>query len=281
MPGRSLSGAEAARPLCLLRNPRSVPRSHRSGASSIAILPIAPSEKKRLEIRRGYARAQCYVRARPAPPSSSYVTDNMSFTGTQDKCFACEKTVHFIDLLTADGVIYHKTCFKCSHCKGILSMCSYSSMDGVLYCKTHFEQLFKETGSFSKKFTPGNKSGDKNELSRAPSKLSAAFSGTQDKCAACTKTVYPLEKMTLEGDAYHKSCFKCSHGGCILTTSSYAALNGVLYCKIHFQQLFMEKGSYSHMKKKSPSQEVLPDLVAAAAAEEQPAAEAAPPQDEE
>lgn len=190
----------------------------------------------------------------------------MSFTGTQDKCFACDKTVHFIDLLTADGVIYHKTCFKCSHCKGILSMCSYSSMDGVLYCKTHFEQLFKETGSFSKKFTPGTKS-DRGELSRAPSKLSSIFSGTQDKCTACTKTVYPLEKMTLEGEAYHKSCFKCSHGGCILTTSSYAALNGVLYCKIHFGQLFMEKGSYSHMKKKSDSQEVLPDVTA----EEQPA----------
>jgi hypothetical protein len=47
----------------------------------------------------------------------------MSFTGTQDKCNACDKTVHFIDLLTADGVIYHKTCFKCSHCKGILSVC--------------------------------------------------------------------------------------------------------------------------------------------------------------
>jgi hypothetical protein len=51
----------------------------------------------------------------------------MSFTGTQDKCTACEKTVHFIDLLTADGVPYHKTCFKCSHCKGILSVraCCY------------------------------------------------------------------------------------------------------------------------------------------------------------
>ncbi|XP_051218410.1 LIM domain-containing protein PLIM2b [Lolium perenne] len=200
----------------------------------------------------------------------------MSFTGTQDKCTACDKTVHFIDLLTADGVIYHKTCFKCSHCKGILSMCSYSSMDGVLYCKTHFEQLFKETGSFSKKFTPGNRSCDK-ELSRAPSKLSSIFSGTQDKCTACQKTVYPLEKMTLEGEAYHKGCFKCSHGGCILTTSSYAALNGVLYCKIHFGQLFMEKGSYSHMKKKSSSHEVLPDLVA----EEQPAAPEAPAQDGE
>ncbi|CAL9176013.1 unnamed protein product [Musa hybrid cultivar] len=75
----------------------------------------------------------------------------MSFTGTQDKCNACNETVHFIDLLTADGVPYHKTCFKCSHCKGTLSMCSYSFMDGILYCKPHFEQLFKETGSFTKK----------------------------------------------------------------------------------------------------------------------------------
>lgn len=31
-------------------------------------------------------------------------------------------------------------------------MNNYSSMDGVLYCKPHFEQLFKETGSFSKNF---------------------------------------------------------------------------------------------------------------------------------
>jgi hypothetical protein len=31
---------------------------------------------------------------------------------------------------------------------------------------------------------------------RATSKLSSAFSGTQDKCATCQKTVYPLEKVT-------------------------------------------------------------------------------------
>ncbi|KAG4911784.1 hypothetical protein JHK82_052384 [Glycine max] len=29
---------------------------------------------------------------------------------------------------------------------------NYSSMEGVLYCKPHFEQLFKESGFFSKKF---------------------------------------------------------------------------------------------------------------------------------
>ena len=34
----------------------------------------------------------------------------------------------------------------------ILQMSNYSSMDGVLYCKPHFEQLFKESGNFSKNF---------------------------------------------------------------------------------------------------------------------------------
>ncbi|CAK9180062.1 unnamed protein product [Ilex paraguariensis] len=154
----------------------------------------------------------------------------MSFTGTLDKCKACDKTVYFVDLLSADGTTYHKSCFKCSHCKGTL-------------------------------------------VTRAPSKLSALFSGTLDKCSACNKTVYPLEKdnrithilhtqtnnnptmdpisiqVTMEEESYHKTCFKCAHGGCPLTHSSYAALDGILYCKHHFAQLFMEKGNYQHVLK--------------------------------
>ncbi|XP_009629647.1 LIM domain-containing protein PLIM2c-like isoform X2 [Nicotiana tomentosiformis] len=172
----------------------------------------------------------------------------MAFTGTLDKCKACDKTVYFVDLLSADGATFHKSCFKCSHCKGTLVMSNYSSMDGVLYCKTHFEQLFKESGNFSKNFqTASAKPERENSLTRAPSKLSALFSGTQDKCAACNKTVYPLEKVTMEGEAFHKSCFKCAHGGCPLTHATYAALDGVLYCKHHFAQLFMEKGNYQHV----------------------------------
>ncbi|XP_047337575.1 LIM domain-containing protein PLIM2b-like [Impatiens glandulifera] len=170
----------------------------------------------------------------------------MSFTGTTDKCKACDKTVYFVDLLSADGVTYHKSCFKCSHCKGTLVMSNYSSMDGVLYCKTHFEQLFKESGNFSKNFQ-GGKQERENSITRGPTKVSSMFSGTQDKCPTCTKTVYPFEKVTMEGESYHKSCFKCAHGGCPLSASSYAALNGVLYCKHHFAQLFLEKGSYSHV----------------------------------
>ncbi|KAH7522665.1 hypothetical protein FEM48_Zijuj07G0162800 [Ziziphus jujuba var. spinosa] len=142
----------------------------------------------------------------------------MAFTGTLDKCKACDKTVYVVDMLSLEGVPYHKSCFKCSHCKGTLSMCSYSSMDGVLYCRIHFEQLFKESGNFSKNFQTAAKSSEKQH-----------------------------DLVSLEGECYHKSCFRCAHGGCPLTHSSYAALDGVLYCKHHFAQLFMEKGNYSHV----------------------------------
>ncbi|GMI99036.1 PLIM2b [Hibiscus trionum] len=169
----------------------------------------------------------------------------MAFTGTLDRCKACDKTVYVVDLMTLEGVPYHKTCFKCTHCKGNLQMSTYSWMDGVLYCKPHFEQLFKESGNFSKNFQSGKT--ERGEHNRTPSKLSSMFSGTQDKCAACEKTVYPLEKVTMEGECYHKTCFRCAHGGCPLTHSSYAALNGILYCKHHFAQLFMVKGNYNHV----------------------------------
>ncbi|CAN8286225.1 unnamed protein product [Cochlearia groenlandica] len=171
----------------------------------------------------------------------------MAFTGTLDKCKACDKTVYVMDLMNLEGNTYHKSCFRCSHCNGTLVISNYSSMDGVLYCKTHFEQLFKEYGNYTKNFQTGKTEKPNDHLTRAPSKLSSFFSGTQDKCATCQKTVYPLEKVTMESECYHKNCFRCTHSGCPLTHSSYASLNGVLYCKVHFNQLFLEKGSYNHV----------------------------------
>lgn len=173
----------------------------------------------------------------------------MAFSGTQQKCKVCDKVVHFVESQSADGSLYHKNCFKCSHCNGRLAISNYSSMDGVLYCKPHFEQLFKENNgaTLAKKSVSSGK--PPNELTRKPSRLASFFSGTQDKCSACKKTVYPLEKLTVEGEFYHKSCFRCTHGGCFLNPSSYAALDGFLYCKPHFSQLFKEKGSYSYLSK--------------------------------
>ncbi|KAL3581619.1 hypothetical protein D5086_015951 [Populus alba] len=69
-------------------------------------------------------------------------------------------------------------------------------MEGVLYCKPHFDQLFKETGNFNKNFQSPAKTAEKltPELTRSPSKAAGMFSGTQEKCATCGKTAYPLEK---------------------------------------------------------------------------------------
>jgi cysteine and glycine-rich protein len=64
-------------------------------------------------------------------------------------------------------------------------------------------------------------------------------------------------QLSVEGESYHKTCFKCSHGGCLLTTSNYAALQGTLYCKIHFAQLFKEKGCYNHLLKSASKKEMI------------------------
>ncbi|KAK2385075.1 LIM domain-containing protein WLIM2b [Trifolium repens] len=201
----------------------------------------------------------------------------MSFSGTQQKCKSCDKTVHLVDSISADGNVYHKNCFRCSQCNGLLAMSTYSSMEGVLYCKTHAEQVAKESGSFAAKRSLS--AGRPSELPRAPSKLSAFFSGTQEKCSACKKTVYPLEKLTVEGEFYHKSCFRCTHGGCFLSPSSYAALDGFIYCKPHFSQLFKAKGSYSYlskqasMKKSEEMQQAAEQKTDDSAAEPAPAAD--------
>ncbi|XP_047324632.1 LIM domain-containing protein WLIM2b-like [Impatiens glandulifera] len=171
-----------------------------------------------------------------------------TFTGTTQKCKSCDKTVHFAEMITADGTPYHKTCFRCKQCNGRLEMGRYSLVEGVLYCKPHFEQFLRETGGVAKK---PQSSARESMLTRTPSKVSTLFSGTQDKCAACKKTVYPVEKVTVEGEFYHKLCFKCAHGGCKLEMSNYAALDGFLYCKTHFIQLFKQKGNYSHLTKTS------------------------------
>ncbi|KAL8137178.1 hypothetical protein V2J09_003179 [Rumex salicifolius] len=152
--------------------------------------------------------------------------------GTLDKCKACDKKVYIVDLVTADGISYHKNCFRCKHCNGKLVLGRFSSIEGELYCTPHFEQLFRE-GKFQQSKKPNEQGEGKNA-----NKLSSMFSGTQDKCF-----------ITVETLDYHKSCFRCAKGGCHLTPSNYAALDGFVYCKPHFAQLFKEKGSYSYFSK--------------------------------
>ncbi|KAM7252510.1 hypothetical protein ACFE04_024393 [Oxalis oulophora] len=173
-----------------------------------------------------------------------------TFVGTQQKCTACEKTVYLVDKLAADNRIFHKACFRCYHCKNTLKLSNFCSFEGVLYCRPHYDQLFKRTGSLDKSFegTPKIVKPEKPAGSENASKVSNMFAGTRDKCVGCNKTVYPIEKVSVNGSAYHRSCFKCCHGGCTISPSNYIAHEGTLYCKHHHIQLFKEKGNYSQLE---------------------------------
>ena len=69
-----------------------------------------------------------------------------------------------------------------------------------------------------------------------------------EKCHVCDKTVYATEKTVIEEKegkkVFHKTCLKCSHCGVIVTLGNYASMQGVVYCKPHFKQLFAAKGNY-------------------------------------
>jgi uncharacterized CHY-type Zn-finger protein len=66
-----------------------------------------------------------------------------------------------------------------------------------------------------------------------------------EKCCVCDKTVYIMDKLSADKKIFHKSCFRCNECKKALSLGNYAALEGALYCKPHFKQLFKLKGNYS------------------------------------
>ncbi|XAR50144.1 hypothetical protein NMG60_11004397 [Bertholletia excelsa] len=190
-----------------------------------------------------------------------------NFSGTTQKCKACEKTVYWVDQLTADNKVYHKSCFRCHHCKGTLKLSNYCSFEGVLYCKPHFDQLFKMTGSLEKSFEGAPKSAKVErsaDQSQTISRASRLFAGTQEKCVTCNKTVYPLEKVAVDGMSYHRTCFRCAHGGCMISPSNYVAHEHQIYCRHHHAQLFKAKGNFSQLGKNGQVKPVIENAAASA-----------------
>ncbi|CAL1608501.1 unnamed protein product [Knipowitschia caucasica] len=81
------------------------------------------------------------------------------------------------------------------------------------------------------------------DVSEAP-KAAKFCAPTRETCYACVKTVYPLERLAVLHNVYHKSCFRCVHCNACLSLGNYASLHGNVYCKPHFNQLFKAKGNY-------------------------------------
>eukprot|EP00039_Didymoeca_costata_P013180 m.196347 g.196347 ORF g.196347 m.196347 type:complete len:450 (+) comp15698_c1_seq5:412-1761(+) len=65
------------------------------------------------------------------------------------------------------------------------------------------------------------------------------------KCVFCGKSVYAMEKGEADGMVFHKACFKCAQCNKVVKIGSYASLDGKIYCKPHFKQLFKLKGNYN------------------------------------
>ncbi|XP_044764108.1 uncharacterized protein LOC123320762 isoform X3 [Coccinella septempunctata] len=70
------------------------------------------------------------------------------------------------------------------------------------------------------------------------------LSNIMEYCEGCEKRVYPLEKISVHGRLFHKSCFKCKECNSILRMDSYTYNQGRLYCTPHFKRLFITKGNY-------------------------------------
>ncbi|XP_059288676.1 LIM domain-containing protein WLIM1-like isoform X3 [Lycium barbarum] len=69
------------------------------------------------------------------------------------------------------------------------------------------------------------------------------FAGTTQKCSACEKTVYLVDRLAADNRIYHKACFKCYHCKSTLKLSNFNSFEGVIYCRPHFDQLFKRTGS--------------------------------------
>ena len=76
------------------------------------------------------------------------------------------------------------------------------------------------------------------------SKHPPTYPNMTSKCTKCTKSVYAMEKLEVEGKPYHKLCLKCETCNKTLSLGNYAALEGRFYCKPHIKQLFALKGNY-------------------------------------
>ena len=112
--------------------------------------------------------------------------------------------------------------------------------DGVvLPPKTELRSGGTRTASMRTKPMPAKDTGASN------SRAAKSCDATEGCCLACNTTVYAMERLDADGQVFHKSCFRCTTCTTKLSPGSYASLDGKVYCKAHFKQLFKRNGNYN------------------------------------
>ncbi|XP_062512894.1 LIM domain and actin-binding protein 1-like isoform X2 [Corticium candelabrum] len=85
----------------------------------------------------------------------------------------------------------------------------------------------------------------RNGINKEAARLMATIATNKTKtCVVCEKAVYHMEKLEVDKQLFHKHCFKCQECKKTLSAGTYASLEGQIFCKPHFKQLFRLKGNY-------------------------------------
>ncbi|KAK6143633.1 hypothetical protein DH2020_023981 [Rehmannia glutinosa] len=139
---------------------------------------------------------------------------------------------------------------KCTACSGTVYLVDRLAADNRIYHKAcfrchHCKGTLKETSTLSRGFCTAG----------------LIMISSSRELAVSIKVL----KVTVNGTPYHKSCFKCSHGGCTISPSNYIAHEGTLYCKHHHIQLVKAKGNYSQLETDSEKDPIPPTSVQIAA----------------
>ena len=91
----------------------------------------------------------------------------------------------------------------------------------------------------------GDNGGGGKASPRLPRASQAQVMIKDNRCVACQKKVYEMERVNVDGLLLHKWCFRCAECGRPCKVGNYASLDGYIYCKPHFKQLFKLKGNYN------------------------------------
>ena len=74
------------------------------------------------------------------------------------------------------------------------------------------------------------------------------------ECEVCKERVYSQEAVTYDGHSYHKGCMRCTHCNKTVGIKGLAMIDGNIYCKPHFKELFKQTGgSYDAILANSPN----------------------------
>jgi len=69
---------------------------------------------------------------------------------------------------------------------------------------------------------------------------------TKDRCVGCNKVAYAMERIVVEGQFFHPTCFRCVCCGNKLSSDKYLkSPDGKYYCEVHYAQLVQRHGRHS------------------------------------